>query len=299
MRVWMTGLLLGAMVLGGCREHGSPAGASVPQKIAPTENAKVVHQGDFIGFDRNLYPGDGRVSELKKSFAFVGFWLNNPPGETANSWAGKRGILRDAGFGFLVLANGRLDREIRKSRLSPEAFGKKDAAEAVAAAEREGFPPRTILFVDQEEGGRLLPEQAGYFFGWTETVAASGYLPGAYLSGQRDREGTTPNGKPAFITTAQDVREHVEREHRHPVTLWVYDDSCPPAPGCVLAPLRVLDSGTVDAPVWQYAQSPRRREPTQTCAKTYAADGNCYAGVSKDLFLDLDVADSPDPSHGR
>ncbi len=51
--------------------------------------------------------------------------------------------------------------------------------------------------------------------------------------------------------------------------------------------------------VWQYSQSPRRPELTKSCAKTYAKDNLCYAGVTTDLFLDLDVAGSADPSHGR
>ena len=63
--------------------------------------------------------------------------------------------------------------------------------------------------------------------------------------------------------------------------------------------LKPKDSGIMDASVWQYAQSPRRAEITKSCAATYASDNQCYAGVSPDLFLDLNLADSPDPSHGR
>jgi hypothetical protein len=51
--------------------------------------------------------------------------------------------------------------------------------------------------------------------------------------------------------------------------------------------------------VWQYAQSPRRKAITAVCGKTYAADGNCYAPGLPKLFLDLNVAASADPSHGR
>ena len=216
-----------------------------------------------------------------------------------NSWLSKRKQILDAGFGFLVLANGKLDAEIKKSKLSPAMLGKADAAQAIAAAQREGFPKHTILFLDQEEGGRLLPEQAAYFFGWTEAVSASPFRAGAYLSGQPSEDGTGPDGKPATITTAEDVRQHIAKEHLHAVVFWVQQDQCPPAPGCRIAPPRIADSGTMDAPVWQYAQSPRRPALTTACARTYGGDGNCYAGLSKDLFLDLDVADSPDPSHGR
>jgi 3-deoxy-D-manno-octulosonic-acid transferase len=55
----------------------------------------------------------------------------------------------------------------------------------------------------------------------------------------------------------------------------------------------------MDAMVWQYAQSPRHPERTKSCAQTYSQDNLCYGGVSSDLFLDLDVASSTDPSHGR
>jgi hypothetical protein len=51
--------------------------------------------------------------------------------------------------------------------------------------------------------------------------------------------------------------------------------------------------------VWQYAQSPRRKEITAACSKTYAADGNCYVPGLPKIMLDLSVAASPDPSHGR
>jgi len=284
-------LLVAIVAVGACR---SAQQYPQPDVADPPPAAEK-----FVGFDRNGYPGDARLPELRKHFAFVGYWLNNPPGETANTWLGKRAAVRDAGFGFLVLANGRLDAEIKKSKLTPDALGKQDAAAAIAAAAREGFPPGAILFLDQEEGGRLLPEQAAYFFAWTEAVAASAYQPGGYVSGQPSDDGPGPDGKPVTITTAQDLREQVAARHLHRVVFWVAQDACPPAPGCILNPPDVKASGTFDADIWQYAQSPRRPGITKSCAKTYAADGSCYAGVSTDLFLDLDVATSADPSHGR
>ncbi len=296
------GLLLGVAMLEGCRQKVVLLEVHIPDKnLKPAQDAAVLVPvpGGFVGFDRNLYPGDDRLAELKKSFAFAGYWLNVPPGETANTWTGKRKALRDAGFGFLLLANGRLEAQIKQAGGQPAALGKADAQAAVAAAKREGFPAGAIIFLDQEEGGRLTGIQAAYFFGWTEAVAASGYRPGAYLSGQKDSDGTGPDGRPAFITTAQDVREHIAKGHLHDVVLWVYDDTCPPAPGCTLAAPRLADNGTLDAMVWQYAQSPRRPALTKACAATYAADGLCYAGATKDLFVDLNVSASADPSGGR
>ncbi|MCU1314442.1 MAG: hypothetical protein JWM54_2199, partial [Acidobacteriaceae bacterium] len=63
--------------------------------------------GAFSGMDRNVYPGDTLLGPLHKSFAYTGYWLNSPPGATTNTWSGKRGLLRERGFGFMILWNGR------------------------------------------------------------------------------------------------------------------------------------------------------------------------------------------------
>ena len=250
-----------------------------------------------IGFDRNDYPGDAALPTLRQHFAFTGYWLNNPPGETTNTWAGKRDILLRNNFGFLVLFNGRLDAEIRKAQKSgttPTALGQKDATAAIAAAQREHFPTHTILFLDQEEGGRLEATQSAYLFAWTETIARSSFLPGAYVSGQ-----PVPDAPGQTITTAQNIRAQVAAQHLHPIALFVYQDACPPSNGCTLRPPDITAAGTPDIAAWQYAQSPRRPEITHACAKTYAPNGNCYAPNLPNLHLDLSVSPSPDPSHGR
>jgi hypothetical protein len=66
-----------------------------------------------------------------------------------------------------------------------------------------------------------------------------------------------------------------------------------------MQPPPLASSGTPDVAAWQYAQSPRRKEITAACSKTYASDGNCYAPDLPKIMLDLTVADSLDPSHGR
>jgi hypothetical protein len=248
----------------------------------------------YAGFDRNDYPGDAALPELRKHFAFTGYWLTNPPGETHNTWVGKRTTLLRQGFGFLVVANGRLDKEILRSMKQgkPAAMlAQQDAATVVAAARREGFPPRTILFLDQEEGGVLLPEQTAYLLAWTEAVADSDYLPGVYASGQPVPNGQGADGRPATITTIQDIRARVAAGHLHEVAFWVAQDACPPAPGCVVQPPPPELSGTPNVAAWQYSQSPRRKNITQACGKTYDKDGNCYSPAPARFDVD--------PSHGR
>lgn len=246
----------------------------------------------FVGFDRNTYPGAAALPTLRKHFSFTGYWLNTPPGARTNTWQGTRAALVQSGFGFLVLWNGRLDAQLKHG--APEALARKDAAAAIAAAQREGFPRTTILFLDQEEGGRLLPEQAAYLLAWTEAIAASGFRPGVYASGQ-----PVTDSPHQTITTAQDITARAQSQHLHPVALWVAQDSCGPSPGCTLTAPLLSRSGTPDALVWQYAQSPRRPEITRSCARTYAGDGNCSLPELPAVFLDLNVSSSPDPSHGR
>ena len=102
---------------------------------------------------------------------------------------------------------------------------------AIAAAQREHFPTHTIIFLDQEEGGRLNDNQSTYLLAWTEAVARANYLPGVYASGQPvdDAPGKT-------ITTIQNIRELVAAQHLHEIAFWVYQDACPPANGCTLNP---------------------------------------------------------------
>jgi Domain of unknown function (DUF1906) len=264
-----------------------------PQQRSGAETGNT----DYVGFDSNDYPGDDALPALRRHFSFAGYWLTNPPGAQQNGWTGKREALVRNGFGFLVLANGRLEAEIGKAKRSgtpPAALGEKDAADAVAAAHREHFPSHTILFLDQEEGGRLTDDQSAYLLAWTEAVSHSGYLPGVYASGQAVGDGP---GK--TITTVQDIREQVAVQHSHEIVVWVYQDSCPPANGCTMQPPPLAASGTPDVAAWQYAQSPRRKAITKACSKTYAADGNCYVPEVPGLQLDLSAASSPDPSHGR
>jgi hypothetical protein len=200
------GLLAGmaALLLSGCSRSLSGLWPITKQ----TDASAAAKPTQFLGFDRNDYPGDATMAVLHRTFAFTGYWLTPPPEETANTWLGKRKLLIRQGWGFLVLANGKLDAEIlaaQKIGIQPEELGRRDAATAVAAARHEDFPSHTILFLDQEEGGRMLPEQSAYILGWTEAVTLDNYRAGLYASGQ-----PVPNGPGKQITTIEDVRQQVK-----------------------------------------------------------------------------------------
>lgn len=268
------------------------SGSSGEQAVSSArENGTI-----YLGFDRNDYPGDAALAALRKSFDFSGYWLNAPPGESSTTWKGKREILREHGFGFLVLFNGRLDKELQAIQVAGDAahLGAIDAKQAASTARAEGFPPGTVIFLDQEEGGRLLPEQREYLFAWIDGVNASGYRAGVYCSGIRDKAGA------GGVITAEDIRENAGARA---ISFFIYNDACPPSPGCIFSgqSLNPARSGVPFADIWQIAQSPRRKNLTSRCKATYAADGNCYPPglATQGIFVDVDVATSPDPSRGR
>ncbi len=289
--------------------------SSLPaQTTSPHKNSFLV-QNSFLGFDRNDYPGDQALAVLRRTFRSTGYWLNNPPGERQNSWVGKRALLKQTGFGFLVLFNGRTDAELNAALLlgtgarnaHAAALGLADGKAAAAAAAREGFPANVLIFLDQEEGGRLLPEQAAYLFAWIDAVRTAGARAGVYCSGIDVPDGSSTISTARDIAERETVRQKTGEIAASPtLALWIADDQCPPSPGCTLQnpTLNAVVSPTLApfARVWQYAQSPRRAAFSAACPANQAPDGNCYApglAYGNRTFIDLNTADSPDPSEER
>lgn len=249
----------------------------------------------YLGMDRNDYPGDANMMFLRKTFAFTGYWLNNPPGADLDTWRGKRKSIQAMGYGFLLLFNGRQYAQLKASGNAARA-GTNDAAAAVGSAQQEGFPRGAIIFLDQEQGGRMLAEQRAYIHAWADGVARVGYRAGIYCSGIPFRESATVS-----VMTANDIREHAGGREIH---FFVSNDQCPPSAGCVFPqpPPGPADSGVQFADAWQFAQSPRRPPMTAACRQSYAPDGNCYPSASSPssgLYVDVDTANSADPSHAR
>jgi hypothetical protein len=246
----------------------------------------------YLGFDRNDYPGDANLKALHQTFSYTGYWLNHPPGEKTNTWAGHRAAVESAGFGFLVLFNGRLYAEL-KSVANATKLGTSDAQAATAAAHREGFPAHTIIFLDQEQGGRMLPEQKAYIYAWVDAVTAAGFHAGIYCSGIAAKDDNN-------VVTAEDIHQSAGARQ---IVYWAINDACPPAPGCTFPehPPSPAESGVSFAEVWQFAQSPRRKDVAAHCSN-YSRGGNCYPpGIpaALQLYVDVNTATSPDPSNGR
>jgi hypothetical protein len=256
----------------------------------------------YLGFDRNIYPGDEALPILRKTFSFASYWLSPPPGEKINSWSGKRERLRSLGFGFVVLYRGPESRELETVK-DPGQKGEDDSIAAADAAEQEGFPPMSIIFLDIEEGGRLSPAYHAYIHGWLwhlRSTQGRNYQGGFYCSGIPVNEG-----KGKTITTCEDIDNNLFHSSRA-FTLWAYNDMCPPSPGCVF-PANPPEPSVVEKQfcdtcidIWQFAQSPRRKEFTAHCPANYHKDANCYApgDTAHAWFLDVNTAISSDPSGG-
>jgi len=265
---------------------------AAPAWVANAQSSLASGIPAYLGFDRNAYPGNANLKSLHETFSYAGYWLNNPPGERENTWAGHRAAVESSGFGFLVLFNGRLYAEL-KSVAYAKKVGNSDAQAAAAAARREGFPARTIIFLDQEQGGRMLPEQKAYIYAWVDAVTAAGFRAGIYCSG-------IPAKDDGNVVTAEDIHQSAAGRR---IVYWAINDACPPAPGCTFPvhPPTSTQSGVGFAEVWQFAQSPQRKDVAARCSG-YSRDGDCFPpGIpaAQKLHVDVNTANSADPSHGR
>ncbi len=264
--------------------------ASMEQPSGPTGDAPA-----YLGFDRNAYPGDANLKTLRQTFSFTGYWLNRPPSAQTNTWIGKRRALEDAGFGFAVLFNGRLYDDLKNVGRA-KMLGESDAQAAVTAARREHFPKGTVIFLDQEQGGRMLAPQKAYIYTWVDGITRAGFKAGVYCSGI-----AAPEDDGGSIVTADDIRQNAGGRK---IVFWVTNDACPPAPGCAFPhePPSPADSGIPYTDIWQFAQSPKRKDVSAGCPANHNPDGNCYppgVDVKQRLHVDVETATSPDPSHGR
>jgi hypothetical protein len=287
-RLTLLAILFSPLLIASCVSSvsSSPEGNKSAATPRPSES--------YLGFDRNVYPGDDALPILRKTFSFASYWLSAPPGEKVNTWHGKRELFRSQGFGFAVLYRGRESRELKTSAKAREK-GLADGRDTVSSAKAEGFAPGIVIYLDIEEGGRLSPSYHEYLRTWVDEIVRASYRPGVYCSGVPSDEG---HG--VTILTSDDIRNNIGARE---VIYWVFNDVCPPAPGCVATkdPPPVSGSGVSYAAVWQFAQSPRVKERTVRCVATYAKDGNCYApgDTTHSWFLDVNSATSANPSGGN
>ena len=260
--------------------------------VANSASTAQESQRYYLGFDRNDYPGDEAMKLFRREFAFTGYWLGNPPGEKRNSWAGKRELLRSEGFGFVLLFAGPSSGQLRDQLYTRKRVAE-DTQAAAAAARREGFPDGSIIFLDIEEGGRLPSTYSTYLKAWASELGRLGFRAGVYCSAIPIDEG-----EGLTLITSDFIREQIKPSE---LVYWVYNDGCPPSPGCSAPqdPPGPSKSGIAYAQIWQFVRSPRNKQTARRC-RGYGKDGNCYAALdtAHRFHLDVNSAVSPDPSSG-
>ena len=176
--------------------------ATVTGQDAPMADAQL--GGKHLGFDTHTYPGDKTMMAWKSApgapYKWVGYYLPSPCHKDA-SWTGKRQTLVDMKWGLAVVyvgqqTWGRVPRPmtakkaaaLARSRTTCDsdflsaARGAADGADAIAVTQREGFPARSIVFLDIERMERMPQAMRDYYRAWARTLLKDGrYLPGVYV----------------------------------------------------------------------------------------------------------------------
>jgi hypothetical protein len=261
-------LLLSLTLLPACAPL--PAGSVVPSRGVP-------------GFDTRDYPGDATMRRWFSAspYRWVGYYLPAPC-YTGTTWSGRRDALHSMGWGFAVLYVGEQDwvgiRGLPQdtARVAQEGArcttanltadnASRHAAEAESTAAADGFPTGTVIFLNVERVDRVSPALSAYVRAWAAALLERGrYTPGVYAHDHNAAELFT------VLTEEFARRGRVERPR-----LWVakaagFDIQRSP-----------VESGYPVATAWQGIFDVRES----------------WDGVT--LTIDVNVADSADPSRGR
>jgi hypothetical protein len=203
--------------------------AAVTGQKAPMANAQ--QQGKNLGFDTHTYPGDKTMAAWKAApgapYRWVGYYLPSPC-HTDRSWTGKRQTLVDMGWGLAVVyvgqqTWGRTPRKISPQRTAALVNSKKpcnadlltaergraDADDAIAATAREGFPPRSIVFLDIERMEKMPQAMRDYYGAWTKRLLEHGqYRPGVYVH-KHNAQAVYDDVKAAFFAAGVDEEPRI------------------------------------------------------------------------------------------
>lgn len=189
---------LAGVEFAGVRRIGGAAAVLVVALMtacAGPARAPTPRQPVYPGFDTSIYPGDevARRWRAESPYRWIGLYLPAPC-HRETSWVGTRPRLEAMGWGIAVLYVGQQAFEgalppdtatgspiICSRTLLSEAQGRADARDAAEKAQREGFPPGTIIFQDVESM-RVIPDSMrAYYSAWQRELLTDGrYLPGTY-----------------------------------------------------------------------------------------------------------------------
>ena len=186
------------------------AAASVAQVAAAVTGqqsplADEAKAGKNLGFDTHTFPGEKTMRAWKNAagapYSWVGYYLPSPCHKDA-SWTGKRQELTEMGWGIAVVYVGQQTwGKTPSAPLSPAKIaqlvksgatcnaalmssdrGAVDGTDAIAVAEREGFAPQSIIFLDIERMEKMPEAMRLYYRAWARALLRDGrYRPGVYV----------------------------------------------------------------------------------------------------------------------
>ena len=176
--------------------------AAVTGQPAPLADQQLA--GRHLGFDTHTYPGDRTMRAWKEApgapYRWVGYYLPSPCHKDA-SWTGKRQLLTDMGWGLAAIyvgqqSWGRTPRPLSAAQAAAldrtgttcnagfltAARGAADGADAIARTAQEGFPSRSVVFLDIERMEKMPDAMRAYYQAWARQLLQEGrYLPGVYV----------------------------------------------------------------------------------------------------------------------
>ncbi len=170
------------------------AAAATTVVDAPAEIvASIAHAGSHVGFDTDIYPGDRTMAAWiagDSPYEWVGYYLPAACHKDT-SWSGKRETLEQLGWGTAVIYVGQQSWPKRSGRAHAgttcatsfvtAARGTRDAADAIARTETEGFPRGSVIFLDIERMDAVPAAMRAYYRAWARAVLTDGrYRPGIY-----------------------------------------------------------------------------------------------------------------------
>jgi len=177
--------------------------------------AVAVVAGSIVKFRRKsriwdliatINPGDANLTVLRNTF-FLHWLLAKQSSRREEQFVGWQ-----AGKELAVskdLISGAVQRSLlQRAEAQTRRQTVKLMTAAANAARREGFPQRTIIFLDIEEGGRMLPEQKDYIYTWGGCGDCRRIQAGRILLWNSCKEGKTS------VVTAEDIRENAPRDER-------------------------------------------------------------------------------------
>ncbi len=168
------------------------AGGTTPPRAGPMPRPA----SGVPGFDTRVYPGDAALARWRDQspYRWVGFYLPAPC-YTGTTWQGKRPALEAMRWGIAVIFVGEQDwpehvgpapdseaaaPACTRGNLTPEK-GRVDAVAATRAAQAEGFPEGTIIYLDVERVDSVAAPLTAYVRAWSEALLQGGrYVPGLY-----------------------------------------------------------------------------------------------------------------------